>query len=168
MATPASETAGAIDPEIVTTLHLLALRYYRHQMYDESACLLEFVLRHAPANAELHAARGKALHALGRHEAALLAYGRALRLGLADAELHFCMGQCLIFLRRYPPAAEALQRSLGLAALQPLRHEALVERAKLLQARVRALLDKPARAPAPAPAQPALRQAAGSTLGSTS
>ena len=111
------------------TLFGLAMRHYQNRMYDNALCLLEFVLRHEPANAGYQLAFGKTLHALGRHDQAVTAYTRAQRLGVSDADLHFYLGQCLMFLRRFDPAAQALQASIRLAALQPDRATFLAGRA---------------------------------------
>lgn len=125
---------GTFSQEALNTMYLLALRCYQSQAYEQSRQLLEFILRHEPAQAAFHAAMGKALHALGRHERALGAYLRAVRLGLPDADVHFHIGQCLIFLHRHQAACEALQHSLQLARLQPARHAELIAQAQQLLA----------------------------------
>ena len=137
------------------TMFGLAMRHYQNRMYDNALCLLEFVLRHEPANAGYQLAFGKTLHALGRHDQAVTAYTRAQRLGVADADLHFYLGQCLMFLRRFDPAAQALEASIRLAALQPERAHFLAGRAReLLEcvARVQRKLGTASGRPSPAPA----------------
>ena len=110
--------AVGIDADILDTLHRLSLRYYSHGLYEDSARLMEFLLRHVPARAEFHYALGKAMHAQGQHDKALHSYRRALKLGLPDVDAHLYVGQCLIFLRQFALAAAALQHFIALAQAQ--------------------------------------------------
>lgn len=110
--------AVGIDADILDTLHRLSLRYYSHGLYEDSARLMEFLLRHEPARAGFHFALGKALHAQGQHDQALHSYRRALKLGLPDVDVHLYVGQCLIFLHQLALAASALQHFMGLAQAQ--------------------------------------------------
>ena len=165
--------SGVIDADIVDTLHRLSLRYYSHGLYEDSARLMEFLLRHEPARAGFHYALAKALHAQARHDKALHSYRRAVRLGLPDLDAHLYMGQCLIFLRQFPLAALALQHFIGLAQAQAQARDRAPVDAALFQ-RARHLLERvvlphlpaagptaaaPNSRPASAPATPARRQA---------
>lgn len=107
-----------IAADILDTLLRLSLRYYSHGLYEESASLMAFLLRHEPARAGFHFALGKALHAQGHHDQALNSYRRALKLGLPDVDAHLYVGQCLIFLRQFALAAEALRHFVALAHTQ--------------------------------------------------
>lgn len=109
---------GVIDAEILGTLYRLSQRYYSHGLYEDSARLVEFLLRHEPARAGFHFALAKALHAQTQHDKALHSYRRAVRLGLPDIDAHLYMGQCLIFMRQFPLAAAALQHFIAMAQLQ--------------------------------------------------
>lgn len=135
----ALEAAGGLDGGTLEGLFALSVRLYSHQLFEHSARIMEFLLRHDPARPHYHRALGKALHALQRHEQAVQSYARAVRLGLPDADVHFYIGQCLIFLRRYELAEQALERCLQLAGQQPKVPVSLIERATELVARVRAL-----------------------------
>jgi len=110
--------AVGIDADILDTLHRLSLRYYSHGLYEDSARLMEFLLRHEPARAGFHFALGKAQHAQSHHDQALHSYRRALKLGLPDVDAHLYVGQCLIFLRQFALAAAALQHFIALAQAQ--------------------------------------------------
>jgi Tfp pilus assembly protein PilF len=123
-------------------LAALANRYYAHQMFAESLCVIEFVLRHEPAVPHYHRLMGKALQALKQHELAVQSYSKAVRLGLPDADIHFFMGQCLLYLRDYPQADEALARCVQLAKSKPLKQAALLENAHELLSRSKALQRK--------------------------
>jgi len=110
--------AVGIDADILDTLHRLSLRYYSHGLYEDSARLMEFLLRHEPARAGFHFALGKAQHAQSQHDQALHSYRRALKLGLPDVDAHLYVGQCLIFLRQFALAEAALQHFMALAQAQ--------------------------------------------------
>jgi tetratricopeptide (TPR) repeat protein len=110
--------AVGIDADILDTLHRLSLRYYSHGLYEDSARLMAFLLRHEPARPGFHFALGKALHAQGQHDQALHSYRRALKLGLPDVDAHLYVGQCLIFLRQFALAADALRHFVALAQAQ--------------------------------------------------
>jgi tetratricopeptide (TPR) repeat protein len=149
--------AVGIDADILDTLHRLSLRYYSHGLYEESASLLEFLLRHEPARAGLHFALAKAQQAQSHHDQALHSYRRALRLGLPDIDAHLYMGQCLIFLRQFPLAAAALQHFIAMAQLQGVAgvSPALLQRGRqLLDHVVRPHLPAPAPAASPAALKP--------------
>lgn len=107
-----------IDADIVDTLHRLSLRYYGHGMFEDSARLMKFLLRHEPARAGFHFSLGKALHAQNLHDQALHSYRRALKLGLPDVDAHLYVGQCLIFRRQFGLAAAALRHFIALAQAQ--------------------------------------------------
>jgi tetratricopeptide (TPR) repeat protein len=123
-------------------LAALANRYYTHQMFSESLCVIEFVLRHEPAVPHYHRLMGKALQALKRHDLAVQSYSKAIRLGLPDADIHFFMAQCLLYLRDYTHADGALTRCVQLAKSKPLKHAALIENAHELLSRSKALQRK--------------------------
>lgn len=110
--------AIGIDADILDSLHRMSLRYYSHGLYEDSARLMEFLLRHEPARAGFHFALAKAQHAQGQHGQALHSYRRALRLGLPDVDAHLYVGQCLIFLRQFALASAALQHFITLAQAQ--------------------------------------------------
>jgi tetratricopeptide (TPR) repeat protein len=135
-----------IGADILDTLHRLSQRYHSHGLYQESANLMAFLLRHEPARAEFHFGLGKALHAQGLHDQALHSYRRALKLGLPDIDAHLYMGQCLIFLRRFALAAAALRHFVALARTQvePSVPASLVARGQqLLQGVVMPQLEMP-------------------------
>jgi len=123
-------------------LAALANRYFAHQMFSESLCVIEFVLRHEPAVPHYHRLMGKALQALKQHDLAVQSYSKAIRLGLPDADIHFLMGQCLLFLRDYVHADEAFSRCVQLAQSKPLKHAVLIENAHELLSRSKALQRK--------------------------
>ena len=118
------------DP--TSSLAILGHRYYLHGMYAESAKLFEFVLRHEPTCSEHYYALGKALHALKKHDQAINAYMRAIRLGQADAELHFHLGQCLLFLDRLDEAGHSFETCLRMPGLQHHNASYLKQKAKQL------------------------------------
>lgn len=103
-----------MDAHVLQGIRRLAARYYSHGMYFDSACLLEYLLRHQPDRAELHFEYGKAMHAQSRHLEALKSYKRSVVLGLAELEVRLYMGQCCIFLHRHRQAAEELRLFLSL------------------------------------------------------
>ena len=137
--------AGSLDSAAMHDLFTLAVRLYTHQMYEQSARVMEFLLRHDPARPHYHRALGKALHAQGQHDQALQSYARAVKLGMPDADVHFYIGQCLIFLRRYDLAALALERCIALARSGPQAGGTLLPRAKTLFDRVQSLASRTAR-----------------------
>lgn len=150
----APEAEAGLGEGALQTLFALSVRYYQHQMYPQSARVLEYLLRHQPAVPHYHRALGKALQAQGLYEQALPAYARAIRLGLPDADVHFYVGQCLLCLRQPAMAQQALERCLLQAQAQPQRWAALIDKAQWLAQRARALAsraDSPAR-PQPQPA----------------
>ena len=136
---------GSLDSAAMHDLFTLAVRLYTHQMYEQSARVMQFLLRHDPARPHYHRALGKALHAQGQHDQALQSYARAVKLGMPDADVHFYIGQCLIFLRRYDLAALALGRCIALARSGPQAGGALLPRAKTLFDRVQALASRATR-----------------------
>lgn len=135
-------TPAVFDRQGMDVLAALANRYYAHQMFLESLCVIEFVLRHEPAVPHYHRLMGKALQALQRHELAIQSYSKAVRLGLPDADIHFFIGQCLLYLRDYALADEAFSRCLQLGRSRPSKHAALIENAKELMSRSKALQRK--------------------------
>lgn len=135
-------TAVGLDETATRGLFALAARLYFHEMYAQSARVLEFLLRHEPARPHYHRALGKAWHALGEHDKAVHAYARAVKLGLPDADVHFYIGQCLVYLRRYELAEQALQSCLLIAKVQHQRGNALADRADHMLTRVQALRRK--------------------------
>ena len=140
--------AVGIDADILDTLHRLSLRYYSHGLYEDSARLMEFLLRHEPARAGFHFALAKAQHAQSHHDLALHSYRRALRLGLPDVDAHLYVGQCLIFLRQFSLAAAALQHFIALAQAQgpsSVPAPLLARGRQLLHAVVMPQLEPPAR-----------------------
>jgi Tfp pilus assembly protein PilF len=138
--------AGSLDSATMHDLFTLAVRLYTHQMYPQSARVMQFLLRHDPARPHYHRALGKAFHAQGQHEQALQAYARAVKLGMPDADVHFYIGQCLIFMRRYDLAAQALERCMALARSGPQAGDALLQRARMLFDRVQVMASRAARA----------------------
>lgn len=120
------------EPDALDALHALAHRYYAHGMADHCLTVVDFLLRHQSARAELHRLRGKALHTLGRHEQALRAYSRAVQLGLADADIHFYIGQCLILLGRMDLATQALTACLQLGSALMGANDEILRRARSL------------------------------------
>jgi len=118
MTAAGASAPGGIYADILDTLHGLALRYYSHGLYEDSAHLLEFLLRHEPARAGFHFALAKAQQAQSRHDRALHSYRRAVRLGLPDIDAHLYIGQCLIFLRQFSLAGSALQHFISLTQIQ--------------------------------------------------
>ena len=135
-------TPAVFDRQGMDVLAALANRYYAHQMFSESLCVIEFVLRHEPAVPHYHRLMGKALQALKQHSLAVQSYSKAIRLGMPDADIHFYMGQCLLYLRDYSHADEALSRCLHLAKPQPSKHATLIENAHELLSRSKALQRK--------------------------
>ena len=131
-----------LDSDAAETLYALSIRYYLHEMYTESLNLLEYLLRHEPADARYHCAKGKAQQALSLHMVALQSYTHAIKLGIGDADVHFYCGQCLIFLRRYESARDALALALGLAQRQPQKFPAIIGQARELLTRITALLSR--------------------------
>lgn len=115
-----STPAMGMDEGIFDTLYLLSQRYHSHGLYEPAAELLSFLLRHQPTHANLHFALGKALHAQGRHDRAVISYRQALLLGLPAIDVHLYLGQCLIFLARLDLAAAALRHFMALAQSQPV------------------------------------------------
>lgn len=138
-------SAGPLDSATMHDLFTLAVRLYTHQMYEQSARVMQFLLRHEPTRPHFHRALGKALHAQGRHDQALQAYARAVKLGMPDADVHLYIGQCLIFLRRYDLAGQALERCIALARSGPQAGGALMQRAKTLLDRVQIMVSRSAR-----------------------
>lgn len=145
------------NPESIAAMTALAHRYFLHRLYDDAACLFDVILRHRPAQADLHYAHAKALHALGRHDEALQAYSRALVLGVTDPALHLYMGQCLIYRRHFEGARRSLEECLRMAQLQHLQRPAVTEPAQHLLDRVVDLLKKYSIRTAPATTTAALR-----------
>lgn len=133
-ASPAAMTmeADAFPPQTLQALQALALRYYANGLHEPCLTLADFLLRHQPAKAEHHRLRGKALHALGQYDQALMAYSRAVRLGLTGADLHLYIGQCLILLGRADLAADALQSCWQLAVSQLPPDDDIARRAQAL------------------------------------
>lgn len=126
------DSMALLDKAGMQDLFALAVRLYIHQMYEQSAKIMQFLLRHDPGKPHFHRALGKALHAQGRYDQAVLSYARAIKLGMPDADVHFYMGQCLIFLRRYDLAREAIDRCILLARTPAPGSGRLLERAKSL------------------------------------
>ena len=135
-------TQAVFDRQGMDVLAALANRYYAHQMFAESLCVIEFVLRHEPAVPHYHRLMGKALQALKQHEQAVQSYSKAIRLGLPDADIHFFIGQCLLYLRDYAHADSAFARCLQLAKSKSFKHAALIEDAYELLNRSKALQRK--------------------------
>lgn len=131
--------AGLLDAATMQDLFALAVRLYTHQMYEPSAKIMQFLLRHEPGKPHYHRALGKALHAQGQYDQAVLSYARAARLGMPDADVHFYMGQCLIFLKRHDLARQALERCILLARPATSGAAALQARAITLHERLQAL-----------------------------
>lgn len=147
--TDAAEDVGLLDKSSMQDLFTLAVRLYVHQMYEQSARIMQFLLRHDPAKPHFHRALGKALHAQGLYEQALQSYARAAKLGMPDADVHFYIGQCLIFLKRYELAQQALERCIFLARPAP-QGARLLESAKTLIERLKAMSQR-ARRPVNSP-----------------
>ena len=147
-----SVNSSLLIQDQTSSLALLGHRYYLHGMYAESAKLFEFILRHEPARSEHYFALGKALHALKKHNQAINAYMRAIRLGQADAELHFYMGQCLLFLDKMDEAGNSLEACLRLAGRQIHNESNLMHKAEQLLALVHRRKKKMARPVSLAPA----------------
>ena len=135
-------TQAVFDRQGMDVLAALANRYYAHQMFAESLCVIEFVLRHEPSVPHYHRLMGKTLQALKQHELAVQSYSKAIRLGLPDADIHFFIGQCLLYLHDYTHADSAFSRCLQLAKSKPLKHAALIENAHELLSRSKALQRK--------------------------
>lgn len=133
------EDVGLLDKDSMQDLFTLAVRLYIHQMYEPSARIMQFLLRHDPAKPHFHRALGKALHAQGLYEQALQSYARAAKLGMPDADVHFYIGQCLIFLKRYDLAEQALDRSILLTRPGAAGSGPFLDRAKTLKARLKAM-----------------------------
>jgi tetratricopeptide (TPR) repeat protein len=131
-AATASQAADGFAPQTLKTLQALALRYYAHGLHEPCLTLVDFLLRHQPARAEHHRLRGKALHALERHDQALRAYSRAVQLGLADADIHLYIGQCLILLGRMDLATQALNACLQLGSTPMGLNDDVLRRARAL------------------------------------
>ena len=128
-----------LDDAAMQGLFALAVRLYSHQLYTQSARVMQFLLRHEPARPQYQRALGKALHASGQHEEALQAYARAVKLGMPDADVHFYIAQCLVYTHRREAAQQALERCLNLARQQPQKLAGLIERADLLLTRLQQL-----------------------------
>ncbi len=133
------EDERMLDSSSMQDLFTLAVRLYIHQMYEQSAKIMQFLLRHDPAKPHFHRALGKALHAQGQYEQALQAYARAAKLGMPDADVHFYIGQCLIHLKRYDLAGQALERCILLARPGTQSATLLLDRAQKLNERLQAM-----------------------------
>lgn len=143
------EDERLLDRSTMQDLFTLAVRLYIHQMYEQSAKIMQFLLRHDPAKPHFHRALGKALHAQGRYEQALQSYARATKLGMPDADVHFYIGQCLIYLKRYDLAGQALERCILLARPGTQGSGLLVDRAKTLKERLKTMSTRASRTPTP-------------------
>lgn len=141
---------GGLDDAAMQGLFALAVRLYTHELYAQSARVMQYLLRHEPARPQYQRALGKALHAAGQHEEALQAYARAVKLGMPDADVHFYIAQCLVYTHRRGPAQMALQRCLALARQQARQQAGLITRAELLLKRLEQLDRKTADPAAPA------------------
>ena len=73
---------------------------------------LERVTTLQPANGGAFAAKAGKLAQMGQHEPAVVAWRRALELGVRDYELRASLGNSLVTLRRWPEAIELFQAML--------------------------------------------------------
>lgn len=101
------------DPANLRARHLLALTHFVAGRPEKAADLLAEVARAAPADANVQAHFGSALGAARRHAEALVAFDRALALGLQDPNLVANRALALSALGRHAEALAGFEAALA-------------------------------------------------------
>jgi tetratricopeptide (TPR) repeat protein len=117
-------------PQHFDARHLLGLIALREARFDEAAMLLEGALRTRPNNTDALSNYANALLGLGRVEAALSCFDRAIALEPGFAGFHFNRANTLA--ERLDRPLEALEGFTKAIALQPDHAEAIFNRGNLL------------------------------------
>jgi predicted O-linked N-acetylglucosamine transferase (SPINDLY family) len=115
-------SALALDPDCLAALYNQALLLMHVNRPAEALASLDSLLARAGASAAapVHLARGNALAALGRHDAALVPFEQAVRLNPRDPLGHGNRGNSLLVLGRLEEALASLERALSLDPGQAL------------------------------------------------
>jgi serine/threonine-protein kinase len=125
----AAERALALAPDRFEG-HLALGDYYSYIPGDNVRALEQYALaqRTAPNNAQVLSAAALSEQGLGRWDAAVAHYRRALTLDPRATRTAFALARALLWLRRYPEALQAQDRALSLT---PLSVAALEDRAMI-------------------------------------
>ena len=125
----AAERALALAPNRFEG-HLALGDYYSYILGDNVRALEQYALaqRTAPNNAQLLSAAAGSEQGLGRWDAAVAHYRRALTLDPRAVRTVFALARALLWLRRYPEALQAQDRA---PTLTPLSLAALENRAMI-------------------------------------
>lgn len=84
-----------LDPAGVDARHNLALALFRQDKHEEALAVLDVLLQQAPDFAEQYVLRGEILQAAKRYVEAVVAYAKAVELGLQSAEVLGKLGMAL-------------------------------------------------------------------------
>jgi serine/threonine-protein kinase len=129
----AAERALALAPNRFEG-HLALGDYYSYILGDNVRASEQYALaqRTAPNNAQVLAAAGASEEGLGRWDAAVAHFRRALTLDPRAARTAIGLARALLWLRRYPEALQAEDRALALtpASLAALEDKAMISLAQ--------------------------------------
>jgi predicted O-linked N-acetylglucosamine transferase (SPINDLY family) len=103
------------DPANADALYYLALISCQHGRFEEGAELARKSLDSDPKQARSHVILGRALHALGRNDDALLSFDRAIALAPELAPAHANRADVLSKIGRNAEALDSYDRALALA-----------------------------------------------------
>ena len=108
--------AAALHPPTPRPFMLRADLHKRCQRLEAALIDYDLALHHGPTDdggrAHVHANRGTTLHALGRHEEALVSFEKALACDADTPGLHYNRGNALRCLDRHLEAVEAFDQAL--------------------------------------------------------